>query len=300
MLATAGPLPLDDSAWGFEMKWDGVRALLEVRDGRVVVLSRIGRDVTDRYPELQGVADALGGTPAVLDGEIVVLDPSGRPSFEALQRHDRAAVVMLFDVLSLHDELVVERPYVERRSLLERLGLDGPHWQTPPWRSGDGRGALDIARRLGLEGVVGKRRDSRYEPGRRSSAWRKVKLVRRQELVVGGWLQGAGRLEGHLGSLLVGVHDGPDGPLRYAGRVGSGIDERARTELERGFAQIARDTSPFEPAPRRLPSPHWVQPETVVEVRFTEWTAAGLLRQPSYLGTLDDHDPAAVVREATP
>ncbi|MGZ8764641.1 MAG: ATP dependent DNA ligase, partial [Acidimicrobiia bacterium] len=239
---------------------------------------------------------ALGDHDAILDGEIVVLDASGRPSFEALQRHDRAAVALLFDLLALDGEPLVDLDQAERRARLEAFALSGSNWQTPP-TSTDGPAAFETATRLGLEGVVAKRLDARYLPGRRSPAWQKVKIDRTQELVVGGWLPGANRLEGRLGSLLVGVHD-DEGRLRYSGRVGSGIPEATRVHLEELLAERAVPDPPFADAPR-LRDAVWARPELVVEVRFTEWTSGGQLRHPRFRGLRDDKDPSEVVREET-
>jgi bifunctional non-homologous end joining protein LigD len=159
---------------------------------------------------------------------------------------------------------------------------------------------LETSRVLGLEGVVAKRVDSPYRPGRRADSWRKVKSVLGQELVVGGWLPGAGRLEGQLGSLLVGYHDGDHDAggdaLVFAGRVGSGIDATARDVLQRALTPLRRDHSPFVATPK-LPSPRWVDPELVVEVGFHEWTSQGVLRAPRYRGLRDDKPAADVVRE---
>ena len=328
MLATpATALPADDGPggprWAHEMKWDGMRVLAEVHEGQLALSSRAGNDATARFPELAGLPDALGAD-AVLDGEIVALGPDGVPSFERLQpriqaRSDSAVrqtmaeqpvVCMWFDVLAFDGHDVTGLPYTERRALLERLGLAGPHWQTPPVATGDGHSALTAAEQLGLEGVVSKRLDSTYLPGRRSDAWRKVKVSAGQEFVVGGWLPGKGRLDGRLGSLLVGYHDavsdtGSDtGPaphgLRYAGRVGSGIDERARAALEAALEAVRRGAtssdSPFLDAPR-LPGAVWVAPELVVQVRFHEWTTAGVLRAPRFRGMRDDKPAAEVARE---
>jgi bifunctional non-homologous end joining protein LigD len=315
MLAEPGTLPRDDEHWAFEMKWDGVRALLEVTPAGVHITSRLGNDVTGRYPELQGLAGALAPVSAVLDGEIVALDESGRPSFGLLQNRMHAdprkalqfaatmpVVLMLFDVLEVDGNDVTALPYTERRPLLERLQLAGPNWQTPPGQAGGGQAVLDTARRLGLEGVVAKRLDSPYVRGRRSPAWRKVKITAQQELVVGGWIPGEGRLESTVGALVVGYHDGPGGPLRYAGRVGSGLDDATRDRYTEMFRTHERRDCPFTPPP---PAPvrrvaHWVEPELVVEVRFTMWTSDDVLRNPVYLGERDDKDPADVVREPSP
>ena len=177
--------------------------------------------------------------------------------------------------------------------MLEGLALAGPTWQTPPTTIGDGETVRSAAIELGMEGVVAKRLDSAYQPGRRSDAWRKVKITHGQELVVGGWLPGAGRLDGRLGSLLVGYYD--DGVLRYAGRVGfwarRAQAQRARSESSRrSRATRARSTRP-----RSSPDPHWVEPELVVDVRFQNWTGAGILRAPRYRGLRDDKEPSEVV-----
>jgi bifunctional non-homologous end joining protein LigD len=311
MLAVASVhLPPDDEHYAYEMKWDGMRAIVTVDGGRVGLTTRLGNDATSRFPELHALGEALGAIDAVLDGEIVALDAEGRPSFEQLQprmhvssasaarrlAHERPAVLMLFDVLWLDGHSVLELAYTERRRLLEQLALAGPAWQTPPTTYGPGgKDVLDTAQSLGLEGVVAKRLDSTYQPGRRSDAWRKVKPVQAQELVVGGWLPGTGRLDGRLGSVLVGYYDG-DSDLRYAGRVGSGLDEQKRAELEERLAPLTRADPPFVKVPK-LPRPVWVEPEVVVNVGFHEWTTAGVLRAPRYRGLRDDKPAADVVRE---
>jgi len=310
MLAVASDdVPRDDEHWAFEMKWDGMRALLAIDGGTMTITTRQGNDATARFPELHPLADALGSIAAVLDGEIVLLDDNGRPSFEKLQPRmhvssasvarrladEQPVVVMLFDVLWLDGHSTLELPYTDRRKLLDQLALSGPTWQTPPTTFGGGAAVLRAASDLGLEGVVAKRLDSAYLAGRRSDAWRKVKPAQGQELVVGGWLPGAGRLEGRLGSLLVGYHD-DDGTLRYAGRVGSGLDETARARLEQLLVALVRDTSPFANPPK-LKASTWVEPRVVVEVAFHEWTRTGVLRAPRYKGVRTDKDASEVVRE---
>ena len=233
-------LPRDDGHWAYEMKWDGMRALLAIDGGSMSITTRQGNDATARFPELHPLAESLGSVAAILDGEIVLLDEHGRPSFELLQPRmhvssasvarrlagEHPVVIMIFDVLWLDGHSTMGLPYTDRHALLDRLALAGPTWQTPPTTFGGGAAVLQAATELGLEGVVAKRLDSAYLPGRRSDSWRKVKPHLGQELVVGGWLPGAGRLDGRLGSLLVGYYD-DDGALRYAGRVGSGLDEAA-------------------------------------------------------------------------
>jgi bifunctional non-homologous end joining protein LigD len=286
-------LPVDGDRWAYELKWDGYRAIVTVEGGELRITSRRRLDSTARYPELAGIVDALGGIDAVLDGELVVLDDAGRPSFQAIQQHERAAVLILFDVLALDGRDVTARPWIERRALLERLALSGPAWQTPPVVVGDGAAMEATARELRFEGVVAKRVDSPYRPGKRSSEWRKLKLVCRQELVVGGWIPGEGRLSDTLGSFLVGYY--ADGALVYAGRVGSGLTDDQRDHFARTLRR--RDTPPFVGTPPRLKRVVWVEPELVVEAKFTEWTDEGIMRQPTFLGVRDDKLPTEVVRE---
>jgi bifunctional non-homologous end joining protein LigD len=204
-------------------------------------------------------------------------------------------VSMVFDVLWLDGRLTTSWPYRRRRDALESLALRGPAWQTPPVGVDDGAAAWEASRRLGFEGVVAKRLDSTYEPGRRSRAWLKVKHQLRQEFVVGGWLPGRGARTGRIGALLVGYHDA-DGRLRFAGRVGTGFTDAELDRLGALLAPDRLDASPF--ADRGLPKEtRFVVPRRVADVRFTEWTDSGRIRHPAYLGLRDDKDPADVVRE---
>jgi bifunctional non-homologous end joining protein LigD len=311
MLATLSksrPRNADDFA--YEVKWDGVRAVTYVDGGQVRAESRRGNDITSRYPELRGLGPALGSTPAVLDGEIVAFDGE-RPSFERLQRRmhvtdartvrrlvqEVPAVYMIFDLLWFDGHSTIALPYRDRRVLLERLELQGPSWQTPATHE-DGAALLAATREVGLEGVVAKQLDSLYEPGRRSRAWLKVKNQNRQEFVIGGWLPGKGARGSTLGALLIGYYESttPDARLRYAGRVGTGLTESELRRLVALLAERPRDTSPFDPAPR-VKDARWVEPDLVAEVRFTEWTSAGVVRAPAYRGLRDDKDPRETIRE---
>ncbi len=310
MLATAGPLPADDG-WAYEYKWDGVRAVVYVDGGRIRTLSGTDRDVTATYPELRGLGEALGSLQAVLDGEIVALDEAGRPSFEALQpRMNTAepsrvrrlaelvpATYMIFDLMHLDGHSAIEIPYAERRRLLEGLELAGSHWATPPSQVGDGDVLLRAARDNGLEGVVAKRLDSLYRPGRRDPHWVKVKNFRTQSVVIGGWAAGQGHLDGELGALLLGIPNS-DG-LTYVGRVGTGFSDADRTALVGRLSKLSRDTSPFtSQVPRsEAAGVHWVEPALVGEVQFTEWTRTGRLRQPAWRGLRPDELPWEVARE---
>jgi bifunctional non-homologous end joining protein LigD len=314
MLATSSDvLPRDDGRWGYEIKWDGVRMIAFVAGGTVRLQGRSLADATDRYSELRGLADVVSSHEVVLDGEVVVLDDEGRPSFGLLQQRinvtgaaaqrrlarEVPAVYMIFDLLYLDGHQTIALPYTERRMLLEELTLSGSSWQTPSYHVGDGTALLEATRDRGLEGLVAKRLDGVYQPGRRSSAWVKVKNVNRQELVVGGWLSGRGNRAGHVGALLVGYYEGEH--LRYAGRVGSGFTERELDRMDALLAPLGRETSPFT-SPPNLPNEvaregHFVEPVLVAEVAFSEWTHLDTLRAPRYKGLRDDVDPRTVVRE---
>ena len=314
MLARLAALPPDDDEWAFEIKWDGIRAIAYSEPGRLRLESRNLNDITPRWPEVRALNRALSSHSAVLDGEIVALDAGGRPSFERLQQRmhlssdsavrrrarDLPAVYVLFDLLHLDGHSLMGLPYSERRERLQELALDGPAWMTPDYHTGSGAELLAASRKRGLEGIVAKRLRSPYEPGRRSTSWIKVKNTRRQEVVIGGWLPGQGRRRERIGALVAGYYDEPQGneppALRYAGKVGTGFDEAALDELARLLDPDRRATSPF--SGRQPPKGAvFVEPRHVADVDFTEWTAEGLLRHPSYKGLRDDKQPLEVVRE---
>lgn len=302
MLASTAALPIGER-WAYEIKWDGVRALVAVEDGAVRAVSRRGNDITGGYPELSGLLKPLANKAVLLDGELVALR-NGVPDFGALQgrMHVRSPAADLlastpvtfvpFDVLHVDDVALLDQPYDERRAVLEGLGLDVP---SPFY--GDGHELLQSTRNQGLEGLVAKQRDSRYLPGKRSDCWVKVKNIRRQSAVVGGWKEGAGGRSGQLGSLLLGVHS-KEG-LVYAGHVGTGFNAAALDQLAALLKPLATAVCPYDaPVPREhARAAHWVKPELVVDVDFTEWTRDGRLRHPSYKGLRDDVDPATVMKE---
>jgi bifunctional non-homologous end joining protein LigD len=312
MLATAGELPpsVEDDAWAYEMKWDGVRAVVYVDGGSVRVLTRNDRDVTASYPELRALGRAVGSRSAVLDGEIVAFGAIGRPDFGVLQqrmhvaRPSRTLVstvpvsYFLFDVLWLEGRLLLELPYAERRAILESLDLVGERWDTPPVFLGSGAEALATSRESGLEGVVAKRVDSPYQPGRRTHSWVKIKNQRTQEVVIGGWKPGEGRRSGGIGSLLLGV-PGPRG-LEYVGHVGTGFTVAALEDLSARLRPLRRKTPAFRD---EVPRPDardavWVTPKLVGEVVFSDWTKDGRLRHPTWRGLRPDKTPSDVTRSA--
>jgi bifunctional non-homologous end joining protein LigD len=309
MLARAGLLPADDLGWGFEIKWDGVRAIAYCRAGEVRLESRNLNDISDSYPELGRLDRALGSHRAVLDGEIVAFGEDGRPSFGALQRRMHVAsreqarrlgkrtpvTYVIFDLLWLDGHSLMGLPYAQRRAQLAALELKGESWQTPEHVLGHGRELLQASVEQRLEGIVAKRLDSPYQPGARGGSWLKIKTTGRQEFVIGGWLPGKGRRRATIGALLLGVHE-PAGGLRFVGRVGTGFSDAELERLRSLLAPLVREDSPFaggEP-PRGAV---FCEPELVAEVEFTEWTSAGNIRHPSYKGLREDKPAAMVVRE---
>jgi bifunctional non-homologous end joining protein LigD len=322
MLATlAADLPQDLDNYGFEYKWDGVRALCYWDGRRLRFESRNRLEITHRYPELHVLGEALGSRPAVLDGEIVALDEAGRPSFPLLQNrmhvnsrrdierltHEIPVRYLVFDLLHLDGRSVMDRSYVHRRDMLEQLTLIGPSWEVPPSHVGDGPAMLAAAREQGLEGVMAKRLTSLYHPGRRSPEWLKIKVIARQEFVIGGWVPGdAGTNPSRIGSLLVGYYEpacagsapsGRRGPvLRFAGGVGTGYNDAWHRALTAKLKPLTRATSPFaDPVPK--PDKIFVEPLLVAEIEYRRWPAGGVLHQAAFKGLRTDKSPRKVVRE---
>ena len=305
---SAKTLPTGEG-WAAELKWDGMRIQATITHAdnaaRLTLRSSNGRDVTGSFPELGPLADALQAD-AVLDGEVVVFDGE-RPSFGHLQQRihiDRPnaalleshpVVYIVFDLLVLDGNSLVGLPYETRRRLLNDLLPDGVNWRTPPYIDDDGETLLQMADERNLEGIVMKRLDSAYLPGVRSSAWRKIKVRRRQEFVVGGWLGGQRSLENQIGSLIVGVWQ--EGRLLMSGRVGSGLTDVERQRLRKIF--VERQDPPFDEMVPLDKPPTWVEPTVVVEVEYGEWPEGAQLRHPVYSGLRTDRDPSDVVREAT-
>ena len=319
MLATLTDGAFDDPDWLFEVKWDGYRVEAVVRDQRVRLWTRNRTDAARYFPDLAGPADWIAAREAIVDGEVVALDADGRPDFSLLQDRtglrgleaatgrratdaarpseaERAAipiVYMAFDLLHLDGRSLLDVPLEERKRALRQILRPHPLVRYASHVSGDGIAFTQAAAAQGLEGVVIKRRFGRYDPGRRSRDWLKIKLRLEQELVVVGWLPGQGS-SAALGSLVVAVHD--NGRLRHAGQVGSAISDATRRNLLAELEPIRRPDSPLDPVPR-LPDARWVEPRLVIRAEFAEWTTDGLLRQAAFKGIELGKDAALVVRE---
>jgi DNA ligase D-like protein (predicted ligase) len=299
MLSTHGSVAkLKATEYSFEGKWDGYRLLVDADHGTLRLLSRSGRDVTREYPQLEALAADLADHHVVLDGEIVALDGSGVPSFGEMQNRARAARIEFwaFDILRLDGRWLLKVKYRDRRRLLETLAAGGA-LIVPDLLPGDGAEAMDFARKHRWEGVVAKKWDSTYQCGRRSSSWVKDKIWNTQEVVIGGWRAGEGGRTSGIGALLLGIPE--DGGLHFAGRVGTGFTERELARLKDMLAPLHTDESPFS---ARLPALDakgvtFVEPKLVAEVRYSERTSDGRLRQPSWRGLRPDKEPEAVVWE---
>lgn len=316
MLATLGDeTDLDHrDDWAFEMKWDGLRAMCYIDGGQVRLVSRNGNDLTASYPD---IAEPLGtlirAKSAILDGEIVAIDQSGRPNFERLQRRmgvrrrsdvealkKRVPVhLLVFDVVDIDGDSLRNQPYEKRREKLRRLikQSGSERIQMPPSFEGRFGEAMQSSKDLRLEGLIAKQRDSHYKPGRRSRAWIKIKHTRTQEVIVGGWRPGKGGRAGHVGSLLLGIPR--DGALEYVGRVGTGFSQSDLARMDKLFGARKRKTSPFSDVPQvDAADAQWVTPNLVGEVEYAEWTRSNRLRHPSWRGWRPDKGSSDVRRES--
>jgi bifunctional non-homologous end joining protein LigD len=299
MLATHGSVAKYTGAqWAFEGKWDGYRLLVDADHGSIALRTRSGRDVTGEYPQLKSVAADLAEHHVLLDGEVVALDESGVPSFGEMQNRARSTRVEFwaFDLLSLDGRSLVKAKYRDRRKLLETLS-EGTNLIVPPLLPGSGAEALELSQSRRWEGVVAKKWDSTYQPGRRSASWIKDKNWNTQEIVIGGWRKGEGGRSSGIGALMMGIPG--EGGLDFVGRVGTGFSEKELTKLKKLLAPLEDDESPFRARLSSLDSRGvtYVRPELVGEVRFSEWTSDGRLRQPSWRGLRPDKEPADVVVE---
>jgi len=307
MLATPGPVP-SGPQWMIEPKWDGARLVTRVENGRADLFSRHANNLSSSFPEVRAACvEALGGRHLVLDGEIVVLDRSARPSFQLLQRRLHVsrprtslvnrcgATLFVFDVLNLDGQDLTALSYLQRRAVLDELGLDdaGPRLvRSPAWPGLDGAAALEIMDSLQLEGVVAKAAHSPYQAGRRSRHWIKTAIRRRRPFVIGGYcVSRAGREA--VASLLVGGFD-TTGDLVYCGRVTSGLGDRVRRSLYAELASMRRDRSPFRASRdvTNYDAVRWVEPVIVVRIEYREFT--GLLRHAAFKG-VEPADPLDAV-----
>lgn len=309
MMAMASPhVPTGD--YTYEFKWDGVRAMSYIERGEIRIRSRNQHDITIAYPELSALPAAIGRRSAILDGEIIASDDSGLPSFALLQRrmHVRDApqirslmaevpiFYVIFDLLYLDGRSMTDQPLTLRRERLDELELAGPSWRVAASHAGQGDAMLAAARKHGIEGIVAKLQSSTYQPGRRSPAWQKIKIIQRQEFVVGGWIPQDGG--DRVGSLLVGYYDG-NRKLRFAGGVGSGFSSADHARLVPLLERSAATRTPFTELPPDRTGVRHVKPQHVVEVEYRRWPAEGLIQHAVFAGVRTDKPAREVVREVT-
>jgi bifunctional non-homologous end joining protein LigD len=310
MLATPGYDPFDRAGWWFEPKFDGVRTLLYLEGEDVRLFSRTGRDQTATYPELGRVYRRISAVNAVLDGEIVATDDQGQTSFELLQQRMNLAgrseierirkkipvELVVFDILWLDGEDLTKLPLSERRDLLQSVVLEDKGIRLVYWVPDEGINFYRAAKKHGLEGVIAKRATSRYQPGRRSEDWRKIKILKIQDCVILGWTPGQRGRSEVFGALLVGAYS--DGELKWIGQVGTGFTDKLLHDLMARLKEIETDTPPIgDPELRKVKGARWVRPELVCSVEYLQMTAIGKLRAPSFKGLRTDKLPEDCILE---
>jgi bifunctional non-homologous end joining protein LigD len=311
MLATLGSMPIEQEEFGYEVKWDGYRALARWDGRKFLLCSRNGIDLSLRFHEIAPMQKSLR-RPVLLDGEIVAMERDGSPSFSALQtrmpkprgvssgrawdpeRHHLQ--YMIFDVLHYHGRSTCRLPFSDRRTILESLALTGPAWQVPPVHP-DGVELLALMRQTRQEGLIAKRLSSIYSPGSRSPDWIKVKLNQSEEFVIVGWWSSG---KHRLSSLLLGYYanevDAAAGRnLRYCGKVGTGFNDEDRAQLERALVKLRTDAPAVTGALPRSAGITWCKPRLVAQIHYSEWTHDGSLRHPAFAGLRSDKHPREVV-----
>jgi bifunctional non-homologous end joining protein LigD len=302
--------------WSYELKFDGIRACAIKDGGKVSLISRNGNELRARYPDVAGAVKNLPVDECVIDGEVVALDEEGRSSFQLLQGLEMEGrksplCFYVFDLLQLNGRSLIGLPLTARKEVLAQLcdGVGDPIRYSGEI-GGDAKPLLAEVQRRGLEGLIGKLRDSVYEPGRRSGAWIKLKCVHEQEFVIGGFTPPQGARK-HFGAVLVGYYEKKK--FLFAGKVGTGFDTKSLASLHKKLKSEKRDDCPFADLPSKergqwvqgitpamMRKIEWVNPVFVCQIKFAEWTRDEKLRQPVFLGLREDKKPGEVVRERAP
>jgi bifunctional non-homologous end joining protein LigD len=294
MLATSADRPFSREGWIFELKYDGIRAMVSVAGDAVRITGRRGNDETLHYPEAQAIRAGIRARQAIIDGELVVLDADGRPSFERLQQRinvsreadarrlavEHPVTFVAFDLVQLERrDLMATELRIRKKTLRETI-VDSPHILFAEHVERDGVALFDEARRNGIEGIVAKRADSLYRPGMRTPEWVKIKSWRTQSCVIAGYTAGRGRRSNQLGALILAIQD--NGRLVHCGQVGTGFNEKTLQDLKAQLAPLIVENCQLDKTPRTTEPATWVKPELICEVRFSEWTNEGMLRHPAF------------------
>jgi len=306
MKAKSGVLP-NSKGWAAEIKWDGVRAQVHTSynngEATTQIFSISGRDITNNFPEIEPIAQSIKAN-TILDGELVAFE-SGKPSFSKLSSRFAVSnpskqlveqipvIYVAFDLLQLGGNSLVNLPYIDRREALSSILVEGTTWKAPAHNAVDIEATYNLACEQKLEGIVVKKLNSVYQPGKRSQDWLKIKVRHRQEFIICGWHEGEESLIGKVGSLILGFYE--DEELRYAGLVGTGFSDQQRSELLHHFENIKE--SPFKTQPELEKNPNWVRPIQVVEVEFGRWSDEGIIHHSSFKGSCVDKNPKKVIRE---
>jgi bifunctional non-homologous end joining protein LigD len=300
MRAQAASLPSDDSGWAYEIKWDGYRTIASIIGDDVRLYSSNTLDVTQKWLHMQALATHVNASSVTLDGEMVCFDPSGRTRFSWLQQGTYPVTYVIFDVLAINGHSALRLPYTQRRQLLSSIIEPGGAWSVPDYQTGPGSGKrlFDETKANDAEGIIAKRLDGFYLPGKRSPSWRKMKHRKEQEFVVGGWKQGEGSRRATFGALLIGYYNDA-GELQFAGKVGTGFTQVALETIAAQIYPLQQQTCPFATQPPRdvVREATWCAPTLVIQCEFMEWSHTGRIRQPTFLHLRDDK-PASNVTNA--
>ena len=306
MLATLTEKEFDSSQWIYEIKWDGYRVISEIKNKIVNLYSRNGISFNKQFEPVARSLEKLPVDTAVFDGEIVVLGEKGKSDFKLLQQYIRTKkgfiVYYIFDILFINGFNLLDVELISRKKILKEIiaqftafpDKESGHIRLSDYIENDGINFFKIATKNDLEGIIAKKKDSTYEPGRRSRTWLKMKSKKRQEIIICGYTNPRGSRQ-KIGSLITGVYD--NGELVFTGQVGGGLDEKEIDELYEKLLKLKTESQPFKIMPKTNSKPHWVIPELVAEIEFSEWTQKNLMRHPVYIGLRIDKKAKEVILE---
>ena len=297
MLATLTDEPFDDKNWIYEIKWDGYRAIAEIKDGKVNLHSRNNKSFNKKFSDVAEDLKIIEGD-VILDGEVVVVDEEGKSSFQLLQNYQKTGkgnlVYYIFDIVYLNGYDLTELPQITRKKILQKIEFNTSHLKISDHIEKNGKEFFKAAQEKKLEGIIAKNKEATYDPGKRVKDWLKIKILKRQEAVIGGFTKPKGSRK-KIGALVLGVYEGDD--FIYVGHTGGGFTDNELESVYKKLKPLIRKTSPFKVEPKTNTPAKWTTPKIICEVKFSEWTDDGHMRQPIYLGLREDKDAAKVVKE---